>query len=600
MSTNNNKDVIYVDAEDEITGIIDKVGNSSGKVVALVLPKRASTFQSIVNMKLLKRQADSAKKHVVLITSEASLMPLAGMSGLHVAPTLQSRPEIPQQASAVGGLPDDADEDLEEDNSSKEDNGQDFDAEKAGNTPVGELAGGAAAGAALENDDEPLEIDNSEPGTEAGDVHSSDLEPDAKTGKTGKAASESAAAKKAKTKSKQDKKFKVPSFGKFRRRLLFAALGIIILVVLYIIAFHVLPSAAITLKTNSTDINASVGMTLDTSADHLDKKKQIVPAQKAQQQKTYSKQVPATGKKNKGDPAEGSVTMSATICSDSFNPNSASDVPAGTGVSSGGLTYITQSSTSFSFDHFKNGCAHFSANDSTDIKAQKPGKQYNTHGTSFSVSGRSHVEASGSADGGSDDIVTIVQQSDIDKAKQQLKSSDTGSYKQKLVKSLKQNNLYAIPATFTSSASKVKSSAKAGDKADNLTVSEDVTYTMYGAQTSALKQLIKSQEKKQLNKQQSILETGLDKASFSVPNAGSGTQLAVTANATGSAGPHLKKDSIKKLAKGKKAGIIRKKLSHKTGVTNVQVHFSPFWVSKVSNPDKISVTFKKASQAGHD
>ncbi|MFL6594983.1 MAG: hypothetical protein ACJ8HQ_06025, partial [Chthoniobacterales bacterium] len=70
------KDTIYIDIDDEITGIIDKLKASQSKVVALVLPKRAAVFQSIVNMKLLKRAADSNKKNLVLITAEAGLLPL--------------------------------------------------------------------------------------------------------------------------------------------------------------------------------------------------------------------------------------------------------------------------------------------------------------------------------------------------------------------------------------------------------------------------------------------------------------------------------------------------------------------------------------------
>src|SRR3954463_15431332 len=89
------KEVLYVDVDDEITSIIDKLENSSHKVVALVLPKRAASLQSIVNMKLLARSADSAGKSPVLITSEAALLPLAGAAGLHVAKNLQSKPEIP-------------------------------------------------------------------------------------------------------------------------------------------------------------------------------------------------------------------------------------------------------------------------------------------------------------------------------------------------------------------------------------------------------------------------------------------------------------------------------------------------------------------------
>jgi hypothetical protein len=95
------KDVIYVDVDDEITSIIDKLENSGQKVVALVLPKRAASLQSIVNMKLLKRSADNAGKNLVLITSEQALLPLAGAAGLHVAKNLQSKPDIPAAPAAA-------------------------------------------------------------------------------------------------------------------------------------------------------------------------------------------------------------------------------------------------------------------------------------------------------------------------------------------------------------------------------------------------------------------------------------------------------------------------------------------------------------------
>jgi len=96
MSSIPAKDVIYIDVDDEITAIIDKVRASQSKIIALVLPKRATTLQSIVNMKLLKRSADTDKKHLVLITAELGLMPLAANVGFYVAKTLQSKPEIPE------------------------------------------------------------------------------------------------------------------------------------------------------------------------------------------------------------------------------------------------------------------------------------------------------------------------------------------------------------------------------------------------------------------------------------------------------------------------------------------------------------------------
>ena len=94
------KDTIHIDIEDEITAVIEKVHKSEAKVVALVLPKRASTMQSVVNLKLLKRAAENIKKSVVLITSDASVLPLAGVVGLHVAKTLQSKPTVPKTVTS--------------------------------------------------------------------------------------------------------------------------------------------------------------------------------------------------------------------------------------------------------------------------------------------------------------------------------------------------------------------------------------------------------------------------------------------------------------------------------------------------------------------
>ena len=45
------KDVIYIDIEDDITTIIEKVKEAATSIVALVPPKRVGVLQSIVNLK---------------------------------------------------------------------------------------------------------------------------------------------------------------------------------------------------------------------------------------------------------------------------------------------------------------------------------------------------------------------------------------------------------------------------------------------------------------------------------------------------------------------------------------------------------------------
>src|SRR6266496_584582 len=94
MSEIAKKDVIYIDIEDDITSIIEKIKKADAKIVALVPPKRVGSLQSVVNLKLLVRAADASDHRVVLITSDKALTNLAAGISIPVAKNLQSKPEV--------------------------------------------------------------------------------------------------------------------------------------------------------------------------------------------------------------------------------------------------------------------------------------------------------------------------------------------------------------------------------------------------------------------------------------------------------------------------------------------------------------------------
>ena len=77
--------------------------------MALVLPKRATVFQILVD-EAAQAVADGSKKRVVLITSENGLLPLAGSVGSYVAKNPQSKPEVPDGPGSHEELPDVIDE----------------------------------------------------------------------------------------------------------------------------------------------------------------------------------------------------------------------------------------------------------------------------------------------------------------------------------------------------------------------------------------------------------------------------------------------------------------------------------------------------------
>jgi hypothetical protein len=579
MADSNGKDVIYVDVDDEITGIIDKVAQAKAKIVALVLPKRAAVFQSVVNMKLLKKRADAAKKNLVLITSEPSLMPLAGSVGLYVAKTLQSKPEVPAALdAAAAGVPEEVDEAVPVGGSSEE-----FDAAQAADKPVGELAGMPDQPGANQMSEETIELDNTASET-----------PSASGGKDVTAMAADGAAGKVGGKKGKNKKLKVPNFNKFRLKLVLGLLLIALLVLGWFVANNVLPKATVSIKTDTSNVNSSLTPTLDTSAAGVDTSTQTVPAKVEQTQKTYTGQASASGKKNEGNKASGSLTMSIPCSALSGSPPT---IPAGTGVSSNGLTFITQDSAQLSNPDFSGGGCVFTG--STNITAQQGGTQYNVNdGSSFTVAGYNNVTGTGSASGGTDNIVTVVQQSDIDGAKKQAEQgSNKDAVKSQLQQTLQGEGEYAITATFTSGTPQTNVSAKVGDQVSNVTVTETVTYTMFGAQKSDLKKLIDNSVNQQIDTgKQTIQDDGLGNASITMPNPGNNSKVQLAMQVTSVIGPHLNQAELKKAIVGKKSGEVRSIIKSNPGVENVSVNFSPFWVDTVpKNTTKITFKFEKAS-----
>lgn len=546
------KDVVYVDVEDDITALAEKVRGSSHSIVALVLPKRATMLQSIVNMKLLKRSAERAKKNIVLITTEAGLIPLAGAAGLYVAKSLQSKPEIPEVPGAAQPQEDDQAELAD-----GADEASEKDAPVDKSKTVGELA----------QDDEPIELDNAEEAPE----------PEAA----------------GKQKKPKGSKIKIPNFKKFRVLLLAGGVALVGLIALAAWAFIVLPKADVVISTDASSLVSSREITLDLSGDaELDAAAGVVPGKSAETTRTQRATVAATGEENQGDRATGSVRMTAQACAPSIQ--TPSDVPAGTGVSTGGNTYITQEAASFSISGGSGSCVNYESGP-VDIIAQAGGEKFNTGNTDFSVAGR-NVAARGSASGGTDDIVKVVTQQDIDKAKDEIRQKEAQDLESELSQDLANEGLFAIDATFQTRTGDTQTSTEAGSEAEEVTVTEDVTYSMLGASKSELEQVVAASVADEIDQdRQTILDYGLDNASFTFQNR-QGDRATIGLRSVLVAGPDLDLDRIKDQIAGLKASEARSALEENPGVTDVQVSYGPFWVRSIpKNTSKINITVEEPS-----
>ena len=61
---------LHIDIDEEITSIIDRVRKAEVREIIVVAPKNAMLLQSIVNLKLLKKEADRRKKQIMIITQD--------------------------------------------------------------------------------------------------------------------------------------------------------------------------------------------------------------------------------------------------------------------------------------------------------------------------------------------------------------------------------------------------------------------------------------------------------------------------------------------------------------------------------------------------
>lgn len=547
------KKSVYIDVDDEITAIIDKVKSAKEPIIALVLPKRASMLQSTVNMKLLKRAADQDDKKVVLITSEPSLMPLAGAAGLHVAHNLQSRPFMPSVPGAANESGDTAEQatDLNEIDP---------------RTPIGQLAG--------DKDSQPIEIDNTP-----------------KEDTDAKAAAAAAGAIGKAAKAKKDRKKRIPDFNRFRTKLIIGAALLLLLLLGGYWALAIAPKATVTLRTESKDVAAQADFTADTEADEIDLSSSQLPARSQELKRSESEKVAATGQKDNGTKAAGQVTL--RNCTDNEVI-----VPSGTQISSGNITFITQGRVELDDDERDGSGNCKTSGDHTgnvEVTAQNNGDQYNLSPRTYTVSGFSGVVAQGSQmSGGSSKIVKVISAQDVETAKKRITDKQSAAVEE-LKSELQDDGYIGIVDTFSSGNPIFNVSPAAGSEANEGTVSAEITYSMLGVKEDDLKRLVEENNKDDIDlSKQSILDYGFDDATYEVGKKTPST-ADIKIKTTLVAGPELDQSNLKKDLAGKKGGEGEDLLKIRPGITDAKIELSPFWVTKVPGKEsKVNFVIQEA------
>ena len=558
-----NKDVIYIEPEDDITDIISKVKSAEQKVVALVPPKKIGVMRSAVNTKLIAKTAKKHDKAVVIVTTDPSLIKLSAVAGIPVAENLQSRPKMPSDFSP---------EELADLNAPISIDERKFDDDN-----------GAPEKAPVLADNEPKRSDQPEmkkapkrSEVKPTELNSADIEKDDK---------------------KSAKKSKIPSMDKYRKWIIAGSVAGVALIIFLVWAIVFAPAATISVAVRTTANNFAENVSFTTKQAEENIENGVFYIEKEEYKQEKSVEFSATGKKEVGDKAKGTLQVGVYVKTDY-------SIPAGTQFTADGLDFTADSGASISFSDnstcensltsvAQNGCLLYA---SIAVTASEPGEKYNLASGKVWTSGLSgsvyRISNSKAFSGGTSKTAVVVQQSDIDGAKTKLEQNNESVDKDEL-KSKFGDEMLVIETSYEVKATDPVSSPAVGEEVQSGTtpkLTATTTYSMYAVKKTSIESYIKHVTEKSLAEDQKIYSIG---SPFFEKFTNDNDKFTAKLKTTTQTGPKVTEEDILEKSKGKKVGEVQSLIKSINGVSSVKVTTPFFWVKSVPNdPNKITIELK--------
>ena len=582
-----NKDVIYIEPEDDITDIITKIENSKEKIIALVPPKKAGVFRSVVNIKLIAKSSASAKKTVVLVTTDPSIVRLAAATKLPVTKDLQTAPTIPTAEAEVEAT-------------SKEELVEESDGTVETKEDIDEL--------------EESKAEKDEGKDEAVAEDASKDEKDEKTADDADEEEEEEERKEKPAKSKKEKskrsgnKFAI-WFAEHKKLAIIGGIGCLLLILGLVWAFAIAPAATVTvaIRTTSNNFSENVSFTTVPSDENAEEGKFYLEERKTETAKAI--EFEATGSKNIGEKATGEITVIATVPSEGGSVQ----VQAGDTFTNGGLKFVADKTVMMSYDgkddsvcdnaddvsmreFKKQGCKIYAK---VKVTAAEAGSQYNISAreTGWDTTAPVSAYSTGAMSGGTDNTVTVVQQSDIDKAKAELASTDESNNKEKLLSEIGDDKI-VISSSFNQTASEAASTPAVGEEVkDGIspTIKATTVATVYVIDKAKVEEFIT--KKADLKENQKIYEMKDPFVESFLKSSDGYTGRLKTSYLTG---PKLNDSDIVEIVRGKGFGDAQHALKGVDGVAEVTIEGSFPWVKSIpGDTNKITVYLDVKDQDGN-
>lgn len=561
-----NKDVIYIEPEDDITDIITKIDNAKEKIVALVPPKKASVLRSVVNIKLITKTATSKNKVLVLVTTDPAIVKLAAATRILVAKNLQTAPSVPDLNESMSETT--TEELIEEKDNKKSDEPADGTSKKKNDEEE-------------DNDDDEEDEDGDEEGPD-----------DSKIKK---------AKKDKKKKTKEDlprSKNPVVNLFRFHKKLvIFGGIGIVALSILLVWALVIAPAATVTVKiqTKIDQLSQNVSFTEKLPEENASEGKFYLKTESLEEKNEITFE--ATGQKNIGEKAKGEVIVYAY-----FREKGNIAINAGSTFTISGLSYTSDTDATLSWNGkdskvcgnngeasaVTSGCL---ISGRVTVTAASPGAEYNisASSTGWSTTANAGVYSDSAMTGGTDELITVVQQADVDTALSKIKTTGEEAKKTALLATISDDNMvvdstFKVVAGEPSVIPKVGEEVKTGEKA-KLTVVN--TASIQVIDKTKIEEFITEKAKLSQNYKIYTINKPFLENFMQVDG-----QYVGKLKASYVSGPKITENEIVDSIRGKGLGVVQHDLKDIEGVVSVKIDVSYPWVMSIpDDPNKITVIF---------
>lgn len=97
--------VFYIEADEEIISVVDTLRRAKGQEAVFVFPKNSLVLRSLVNLRLLAREAEKLGRRVTVVTGDEQGQRMAEQAGLEVEAKLDARDERMGLEASVPAVP---------------------------------------------------------------------------------------------------------------------------------------------------------------------------------------------------------------------------------------------------------------------------------------------------------------------------------------------------------------------------------------------------------------------------------------------------------------------------------------------------------------